>query len=254
MKSRVVIGLISLFLSASVLTNIISAVDAFPLYQVKDFFTLGTRQAQSSCNLPPVSIMPLGDSITHGSGIAGGYRIGLWNLFLANNRPVDFVGSQVNGPATIDRDHEGHPGKPIQYIQQEIGGWLGANRPQIILLMIGTNDMLYPQTYDLDSAPRRLSALIQQITLASPETDLFVASIPPIQSPIANEYVEWFNATIPDTVAAYARVGRRVHYVDINSALTVADLADGIHPNFRGYTKIAQLWYDAIVSSIQWPC
>lgn len=58
-----------------------------------------------------VRVMPLGDSITEGTQVPGGYRIGLWQRLSAAGYRVDFVGTQFNGPATLgDHDHEGHPG------------------------------------------------------------------------------------------------------------------------------------------------
>lgn len=208
----------------------------------------------SYCNSPTLRIMPLGDSITHGSAIQGGYRIGLWERFLDTNQQVDFVGSESNGPLTIDRDHEGHPGKAIQYIQEEVNGWLNANPPQMILLMIGTNDMLYPGVYDSPSAPQRLNELIQNITINSPETELFVASIPRLNDPVANNRARVFNSQLPEIVDAYVREGKRVHYVDMYSALTPSDLADGVHPNTIGYGKIADTWYESISELIEQQC
>ena len=56
-----------------------------------------------------VRVMPLGDSITDGAQVPGGYRIGLWQRFTANAYRVDLVGSQFNGPSSLgDHDHEGH--------------------------------------------------------------------------------------------------------------------------------------------------
>lgn len=208
----------------------------------------------SYCDSSTLRIMPLGDSITHGSAIQGGYRIELWQRFLETNQSIDFVGSESNGPLTIDRDHEGHPGKAIQYIQGEINSWLNASSPQIILLMIGTNDMLYPGVYDSSSAPQRLSELIQNITQSSPETELFVASVPRLNDPIANNRVRDFNSQLPEIVNIYAREGKRVHYVDIYSVLTPSDLADGVHPNTIGYDKIADTWYGAISELIEQQC
>jgi hypothetical protein len=56
-----------------------------------------------------VRVMPLGDSITEGTQVPGGYRIGLWQRTAAAGYRVDLVGSQFNGPTALgDHDHEGH--------------------------------------------------------------------------------------------------------------------------------------------------
>src|SRR5690242_12081668 len=55
-----------------------------------------------------VRVMPLGDSITEGTQVPGGYRIGLWQRLSNAGYRVDFVGSQYNGPSSLgDHDHEG---------------------------------------------------------------------------------------------------------------------------------------------------
>src|SRR6266536_3824928 len=125
----------------------------------------------------PIRIMPLGDSLTDGFDVPGGYRIELWSLLAGDGLCVDFVGSLTNGPRTMpDRDHEGHSGWRIDQIAGSAGPWLERHRPQIVLLLVGTNDVV--QDFALAAAPGRLGALIDQITGALPESRVVVASIP----------------------------------------------------------------------------
>src|SRR3982751_6728643 len=80
-----------------------------------------------------VRVMPLGDSITEGTQVPGGYRIGLWQRVSGAGYRVDFVGSQFNGPSTLgDHDHEGHPGWRIDQIDANISGWLGTTSPRTV--------------------------------------------------------------------------------------------------------------------------
>jgi hypothetical protein len=133
---------------------------------------IGAASAESNGG---VKIMPLGDSITDGFNVAGGYRIELWNKLVADNHRVDFVGSMVNGPATLgDRDHEGHSGWTIAQIDAQITGWLQTHQPRTILLHIGTNDM-----YNASQAPAQLGALLDRITGLAPDTEVFVATLVP---------------------------------------------------------------------------
>jgi len=223
-------------------------------FSPQHIFALGNSPRLAACDLPPISIMPLGDSITYGTGVEGGYRLGLWNSLLQDDFQVDFVGSESDGPVNIDPDHEGHPGKTIQFIRENIRNWLNAHRPDIVLLLIGTNDILNPQVHDFPNASYRLSALIDQITLIAPDTDLLVASVTPLDDSLANQRVMAFNAEIPGLVDAYARRGRRVYFVDMNWALSLADLGDGIHPNAVGYDKMARVWYDALSDRLEQHC
>ncbi|TDB72253.1 ricin-type beta-trefoil lectin domain protein [Micromonospora sp. KC723] len=192
-------------------------------------------------------VMPLGDSITEGTQVPGGYRIGLWQRVTNGGYRVDFVGSQFNGPANLgDHDHEGHPGWRIDQIDARINGWLTTYQPLTVLLHIGTNDVL--QNYDLPGAPRRLSTLIDRITSTVPHADVFVAQITPLANAGQNNAARTFNAAIPGIVRDKVAAGKRVHLVDMHSALTTADLIDGVHPTAGGYDKMAATWYAALRS------
>src|SRR3954464_13684471 len=82
-----------------------------------------------------VRIMPLGDSITEGTQVPGGYRIGLWQRLAAGGYRNDFVGSQFNGPGSLgDHDHEGHPGWRIDQIDAKVTGWMRTYNPRSVLL------------------------------------------------------------------------------------------------------------------------
>ncbi|MEO3754999.1 SGNH/GDSL hydrolase family protein [Streptomyces sp. B6B3] len=200
--------------------------------------------AAGTAHAAGVRMMPLGDSITDGFNVPGGYRVDLWQKFLTGGQEVDFVGSMSNGPSSLtDKNHEGHSGWTIAQIDSNINGWLATYQPNTILLHIGTNDMYGS---DPGGAPNRLSALLDRITAQSPNAELFVATIVPIS--FADGTVRTFNAQIPGIVQSKVNAGKRVHLVDMYSRLTNADLADGVHPNAGGYSKMATAWYEALLS------
>lgn len=209
----------------------------------------------------PLKIMPLGDSITYGvigtnDVNSGGYRTELWNKFVADGLEVEFVGSQFNVPESLgNKAHEGHPGWRIRRIARSVNKWLDASQPDLVLLMIGTNDT---RKSSLKTMINELSALIDQITAHSPNTRLLVASIPPVH-PAARPMLQglrtiYFNTAIPSIVNSKVAQGKKVDFVDMRS-LTVSDLTaslsldldKGLHPNAQGYRKIANFWHDAIL-------
>ncbi|MET8042495.1 RICIN domain-containing protein [Micromonospora sp. NPDC005215] len=203
----------------------------------------GGTPAQAESN-GGVRIMPLGDSITDGLNTPGGYRIGLWQRLANAGRLTDFVGSAYNGPSNLgDHDHEGHSGWRIDDIDRSITGWLRTANPRTILLHIGTNDI--GQNHDVANAPARLSTLIDHIRAIEPNVELFVAQIIPTANAGNEAKTQTFNAALPGIVA---QKGRRTHLVDMHSALTTADLADGLHPNAGGYDKMAARWWSALQS------
>jgi lysophospholipase L1-like esterase len=189
-----------------------------------------------------VKVMPLGDSITDGLTVPGGYRIDLWKKFVAGKYTVDFVGSLSNGPSTLgDHDHEGHSGWTISQIDAQVVKWMKTYAPRTILLHIGTNDMYQSPS----GAPARLGTLIDHITTQVPNAEVFVATIIPL--PMAAQAVQTFNGQIPNIVKTRADAGKHVHLVDMFSKITSADLADGVHCNATGYSKMATVWYDALL-------
>jgi len=194
-----------------------------------------------------VRVMPLGDSITEGTQVPGGYRIGLWQRLAAGGYRVDFVGSQYNGPSSLgDHDHEGHPGWRIDQIDANITGWLRNTTPRTVLLHIGTNDIL--QNSNVSGAPGRLSTLIDHITAAAPSAEIFVATIIPLANAGQESAVRTFNSAVPGIVQSKANAGKHVHLVDMHSVVSTAELIDGIHPTAGGYDKMAAAWYSALRS------
>ncbi len=209
-------------------------------------------------------IMPLGDSITFGSGSSGaggGYRIPLFRHVLADRKAVTFVGSVRNGPDLVDdqpfpRQSEGHGGFTIdegggrQGIYPLVGKALATHKPHIVLLMIGTNDINL--NLDLANAAMRLGDLLDRITTTAPDALLVVAQIVPTTSEALNQRVRAYNQAIPGLVEARAAAGRHITMVDMYGAYSANPrfkteyMADQLHPKDVGYVKMADTWYAAI--------
>jgi lysophospholipase L1-like esterase len=191
-----------------------------------------------------VRVMPLGDSITDGFNVPGGYRIDLWQRLAGGGYTVDFVGSGANGPPELgDHDHEGHSGWRIDQLDANIVSWLRTSAPHTVLLHIGTNDV--NQNFDLANAPARLSTLVDHILATAPGVEVFVAQITPEADPTFEARIRAYNAALPDALRGK---GPRVHLVDMHSALGTADLADGVHPTAVGYARMGAVWYAALRS------
>jgi Ca2+-binding RTX toxin-like protein len=202
-------------------------------------------------------VMPLGDSITYGiaSLTNGGYRGPLEDLLAASNITVNFVGSQSVGNLD-DPDNEGHGGWTINDIRSEVSGWLTAAEPDIVLLIIGTNDTSRNPRPSPETMIDRLSRLIDQIaTTQADPPKLFVGPSPPMtddQPADRIALIQAYNALIPDLVAQKRAAGVDVTFVDM-SDLTAADITPmpvdpGVHPNPSGYQKIADHWHEALLS------
>jgi len=222
----------------------------------------GTGTTFSPCTAGTAcKIMPLGDSITEGygaTGNVGGYRIELFRQAMKASKNITFVGSLTNGPATVDnktfpKNHEGHGGWTISQIAGIADNTLSTNKPDIVLLKIGTNDV---NGTGATGAPTGLKNLIDQITKDVPSALLVVSSIIPIKDDNQNQKVKTYNATIPTTVSAAAAAGKHVIFVDsyaafvANTSWKTAIMSDNLHPNDAGYAVLGQTWYDAISASL----
>jgi lysophospholipase L1-like esterase len=230
---------------------------AIILVSVIHFIPLTLHRTHASAR-PIIMVLPLGDSITYGVGSSdkGGYRTFLWRDCLKSGYRIRFVGTRSSGPENTDTYNEGHPGWRIDQISSHVVPWLMLYRPQIILLFIGTNDIL--QRHDVSHAPDRLSFLIEEITFTLPKSTLIVASVTPLDDSILyarkrysssvdfNANIIAYNAVIPALVRWEDAQGKHVQYVDMYDAVPIYDLADGIHPDNAGYALMANVWYAAL--------
>jgi lysophospholipase L1-like esterase len=212
----------------------------------------------------PCKIMPFGDSITEGCcDFQGGYRVDLFRFARADGHEITYVGSVSNGPAMVDgvpfpQDHEGHGGYTIENEPERnangilpfVSTSLPAYEPHIITLMIGTNDL--NGNIEVDTAPDRLRGLLNSIFETAPDVFVVLAQIVPTTNDGTNNVVRTYNEAMPDLVAEQETMGRHIVLVDMYEAFTqdgnykTSLMADGLHPNTAGYTRMAEIWYEVL--------
>ncbi|KOG42940.1 hypothetical protein AQJ84_03030 [Streptomyces resistomycificus] len=223
---------------------------------------VGPDQPVSDPSAPvPTRVEVLGDSISHGinSSHGNGYRAGLYDDLKYNfivddtgmvmKRDVDMVGSRRSG-GMADADHEGHPGFRIDEIADVADCSIKEHRPNLVTLMAGTNDM--NQNYQLDRAPERLGALIDQILRDAPEATVLVATLIPSTKAGMQAKIDRYNAELPRIVDERREQGKHVRLVSMGE-LTTEDV-DGSHPDDEGYLKVARAFHAAalLVESQGW--
>ena len=191
-------------------------------------------------------IMPLGDSITDGTGFSGGYRVELFAKAVADKKTITFVGSLSNGPSTVSgvtfpKSHEGHFGWTISQVDGLIPDPALNPAPHIVLLHLGTNDINQNM---LSGAPERLGSLVDQIIAKLPSALIVVAKI--IPEPSQASGITTLNNAIPQLVQSRASAGKHVILVDQFSGFLATELGDGVHPNQAGYARMAGVWYTAV--------
>ncbi|KIY72681.1 carbohydrate esterase family 3 protein [Cylindrobasidium torrendii FP15055 ss-10] len=193
-------------------------------------------------------IMPLGASITYGTGSTNenGYRKTLYNNLVADGNTVNMVGTRQGGDFA-DTDNEGWPGYIIDQVLGKAQESMPLNRPNLVTLLVGTNDMVQNKA---DGALDRLGGLIDYVLDYEPTlTTVLVSSLPPNGDADSNSRIDTYNAGIPGVVQARVDAGRSVIFVDSHAVIAVGDLVDGTHPNDAGYERIAKVFYDGIVEA-----
>jgi lysophospholipase L1-like esterase len=199
--------------------------------------------AQAGSAGHPLRIMPLGASSTVGarSPETGGYRGYLEHMLADDGVTFDFVGSLQQGPAWMrDRDHEGHGGTIIPEILPSTPGWITATHPDVVLLHVGTNDLLR------GASGAEVAARLQKILTAiwnaedgRPDPYVVVAGVwAPMTAKQAAKAE--FTTRAAALVAALRGQGRPVTFVDTSNLLARGNVADGLHPNSSGYELVAR--------------
>lgn len=195
-------------------------------------------------------LMPLGDSITEGTGSSdeAGYRSGMYALLTDFGSRFDFVGSMQFGEGLLDNDHEGHAGAYANDILAELSNYLRQARPEAVLLHIGTNDVSIGNHYG--TVTNEIAAIVDTILFFNPQTKIYLSTLIPRRDDKQSVTLN-VNASLPEVVSARQQAGYKIFLVD-NSAAFLANpnyatewMIDHVHPNDAGYQVMAQTWQRA---------
>ncbi len=226
-----------------------------------------------------LNIMPLGDSITAGYGVQGGYRDPLATDLTNAGINFQFTGATETGATSLltssnDQYHNGYGAYPIEALtanlaadnQYEINGtpygdnneggyWVTGNtglrapdHPDIVLLEVGTNNFLQDQGDPVSTFDDEISTLITTFHSLSPNSIILVAGAIPIENnPGFNARISAYDSYIQNTLVPSLSY---TMYVNLYSDFTNQDgttidtlyQSDDIHPNQSGYDTIASAW------------
>lgn len=223
---------------------------------------------------PAFSIYPKG---TYFIMAQGGYR-GLLAKLLGDpllgtqTNNWEFVGSQyLCGP------HEGYAGETVEWLAQHVAARaVSAHRPDVMLLLAGTNDFFWLPPRGSRSPAEvatRLRGLLGTIFEADAQRNLtlLLGTVTRINATRCAYYstarwhpgncpddmqanIEAYNSQhLPTVVAEQRALGRNVQLVHMPTDFTAEDYwLWGIHFNVSGFEKMARTWQAAIVASEAW--
>ena len=243
-------------------------------------------------NEEAVKILSLGDSITDGYWTSGAYRKYMYHDLEQMGYNIDMVGPKggnsntftYNGQSvSYDDNNAGYSGYAIQemttkehrsgILETIQGTWyngqnmIAAYQPDIVLLQIGTNDIL--SNYN-DGITDRLENLVNVILQdLDADSTVFVSTIPDIDAYTRADWlgsyginawgstqeekdqlmetvtgcIDTYNTSIYNLVLKMQSEGKNVQFADINSVVNYqTDLHDGVHPNEAGYENMGNYW------------
>jgi lysophospholipase L1-like esterase len=247
----------------------ISVILLSTMYGCSNLIEPPTPAAPSTSTSPSTSaiastlrIMPLGDSITE-LDWEGGYRSYLYKLMSDDGRDFDFIGTKTTNHDDASLgftfpqqywDHEGYNSATITSATGSTWIWnsqivskLTANTPDVLLILLGTND--------LNSSARTpaqvrddMSAFLDQIWSLNPNIIVILGSVPSVAGSTLNARIATYDALLPDLIAAKTGQGRTILLADHHAVMNAGTdlVGDGIHPSPQGYSKMATVWYNAI--------
>ena len=170
----------------------------------------------------PIRILAFGDSITAGYGLAEQDTLPtrLADALNKMGRPVTMINGGVSGDTTADG---------VTRLD-----WALADKPQIMILALGANDML--RGLDPKTTRANLDAIIQKAKDAGVEI-VFVGML--AAPNLGSEYKGAFDAIFPELAKAHSLLFMPFLLQDV---VQVSDLnqADGIHPNGNGVAIIVR--------------
>ena len=243
-----------------------------------------------------IKILSIGDSITDGYGTDGSYRKFLYKELTGCGYSIDMTGpnwswgdaeytDDVTGEKfSYDAAHCGYSGYAIEeypgrngiYETITSGNYLSEYTPDIVILQIGTNDII--DNHEIDDAGNRLDTLVSYILdNISSDDALFVTTIPDLE-PNRSEVYPWFsnyrhssdwtveysdeevekavyeqidnyNEQVRELVKGKQESGvNNIFLGEINGVIddVKTQLKDGVHPNDIGYKLMGEYWADQL--------
>lgn len=214
----------------------------------------GTCSFTIAVTVPPkltkTKFLAFGDSLTYGvvsdpvtlrlMGTPDSYPSQLQGLFL-----------QRYPTQTIFVENAGIPGEVATTDGQfRLTQEIYAKRPEVVLLMEGTNDL---NGYSPNTVARTLDDMTRDSFQRG--VIVFLATLPPARPgrrPLQAVQIPILNELIKGIASKYQ--ANNVHLVDVYAPLA-ADMSligkDDLHPTVQGYQVMAKTWFDAIAAALE---
>jgi len=223
---------------------------------------------------PPVKVMLVGSSTTHGSAGDFTWRYRLWKHLTDSGVAVDLVGpssrlydnvhstggafveSDAYADPAFDRDHDARwgrflgsfPGFPAGGAEI-IGGDVGVYLPDYVVVMLGLNDLVWFATRAPALVAADMEAFIVNARAARPDVRLVLVAVQPTKQalgdPALAARIADYNQRLSDLAGSRSTAVSPIAYVapppgfQPDYTVTPHDTYDGTHANARGEIRVA---------------
>lgn len=242
-------------------------------------FTIFILFSNISLQSQTLKILPLGNSLTKGvycnngtitncinipDSEMAGYRYPLYLALHSAGYEFEYVGNELAGwllfPNSDLARHAGYPGIRTDEIYKKLtannGYLLSSTAPDIVLLEIGTNDIM--AGYSAANYATQLNNILNEIdeyenSTGKPVLVLLSKIIKFKQGALYGGNVATYNTSLVNVYNQRVNNGDKICLLDVGSTLInlqepAGDMKDELHPNQGGYDKMAALWFQAINS------
>lgn len=151
----------------------------------------------------------------------------------------------------FDQDHNALWGRTLRDASSSIREDVRVHRPDVLCVMLGVNDLLWPVT--MEEMEYRLRGYVEAAREANPHLRVVLAETLPIALAESDEgfalRVYAYNVLIREVAADMSTERSPVISLDVAGGEDwdpAADTYDGTHPNARGEVKIAAAFADAL--------
>ncbi len=216
----------------------------------------------------PITIMPVGDSITEGNPGEYTYRFFLYRELVASGYAIDMIGSRSGvccdgSPAdpNFDQDHQAWSGATSDEIAARVSETEAIYRPEIAILHVGTNDIWGPPppgvpgddpnspntNYDINASRANMGDLIASLRRSNPDVDIVLSTLIPCDfGLVCSERIPELNQMIRSLVKQQSSDRSQIVLVDLDGVVGLNDLVDGVHPGRDGQAAMARAYDQAV--------
>ncbi len=190
------------------------------------------------------TIMPIGDSITQGSGKCVSYSYPLWKMMKEAGYDFEYIGPRTRTYDVGPLQHCGFGGKTIEYLDKNIDSLYRAYPADVLLLHAGHNH--FAEKEPVPGIIESHRSLIDKVLAINPDAIIFVAQVIPSGKLPKYSYIPELDKELKKMVRSYH--SRQVILVNASKGFdwekhTNDDL---VHPNAEGAEIMARHWMKVI--------